>query len=143
MLIGSMAAALVLKFCFGIQPHIPAEWFRAVLVVLGTATAVRMSGLDLALLQKTLKGAAGGLALALSICALFALLLHQLFGVPLLQAVLAYMPGGIEVMVAIAFSTDVDPVFVATHQLLRVLFMCFALPLLFRVVQLRTQRGRV
>ncbi|MBR9885798.1 MAG: AbrB family transcriptional regulator, partial [Oceanospirillales bacterium] len=47
---------------------------------------------------------------------------------------LAYMPGGIEVMVAIAFSTDVDPVFVATHQLIRVSLMCFALPVLFKAV---------
>lgn len=134
MLIGSMAGALVLKFGLGIQPHIPPVWFRAVLVVLGTATAVRMSGLDLALLQKTLKGAAGGLGLTLLICTLFALTLHLVFAVPLLQAVLAYMPGGIEVMIAIAFSTEVDPVFVATHQLLRVLIMCLALPLLFRCV---------
>lgn len=143
MLVGAMAGALLLKFGFGIQPAIPTEWFRAVLVVLGTTIAVRMSGLDLALLKKTLKGAAGGVALGVALCGLFALVLHLVLEVPLLQALLAYMPGGIEVMVAIAFSTDVDPVFVATHQLLRVLIMCFALPLLFRLVQPDTRSERL
>ncbi|WP_432696040.1 AbrB family transcriptional regulator [Marinobacterium sp. YM272] len=134
MLVGAMAGALVLKFGLGVEPRIPTEWFRAVLVLLGTATAVRMAGLDLALLRQTIFGAVGGLTLALSICAMFSLVLYFCFDVPLLQALLSYMPGGIEVMVAIAFSTDVDPIFVATHQLLRVLIMCFALPLLFRAL---------
>lgn len=130
-LIGGMLAALVMKLGFGFELSIPPDWFRVVLVVLGTAIAVRMTKLDLALLKKTLKGATGGLALSLLICGAFSALLHFGFDVPLLQAVLAYMPGGLEVMIAIAFSTDVDPLFVATHQLLRVLIMCFALPVLF------------
>ncbi|KEA63050.1 hypothetical protein ADIMK_2574 [Marinobacterium lacunae] len=134
MLVGAMLWSLVVKFVFGMEFHIPPEWFRVVLVILGTATAVRMADLDLGLLKGTLKGAFGGLALGLSVSGVFAFALYWGAGVPLLQALLAYMPGGIEVMVAIAFSTDVDPVFVATHQLIRVLLMCFALPLLFKAV---------
>lgn len=134
MLVGGMLGALVMKLVFGLQLSIPPDWFRVVLVVLGTAIAVRMTKLDLALLKKTLKGAAGGLALSLLICGAFSLVLHFGFDVPLLQALLAYMPGGLEVMIAIAFSTHVDPLFVATHQLLRVLIMCFALPALFSLL---------
>ncbi|TCK04257.1 AbrB family transcriptional regulator [Marinobacterium mangrovicola] len=134
MLTGSLFTTLVIKFLFGLDMHIPPQWFNGVLAVLGTAIAVRMAGLDLALLRNTFMGALGGLSLALITCGCFAMVLHLGFDVPLLQALLSYMPGGIEVMVAIAFSTDVDPVFVATHQLVRVLVMCFALPFLFRWV---------
>ncbi|WP_432696054.1 AbrB family transcriptional regulator [Marinobacterium sp. YM272] len=135
MLTGALFTTLALKFLLGLELHIPQHWFNGVLAVLGTAVAVRMAGLDLPLLRATLKGALGGLSLALVTCGCFALVLHFGFDIPLLQALLAYMPGGIEVMVAIAFSTDVDPVFVATHQLVRVLVMCFALPLMFKMVQ--------
>jgi len=131
MLIGALIATLLIKFGLGLDIHIPSEAFRWVLVVLGAATAVRMADLDMALLRATMKGALGGLVLAISISGGFALLLHFWFDLPLLQALLAYMPGGLEVMVAIAFSVGADPVFVATHQLARMLLMCFALPLLF------------
>lgn len=134
MLTGALFTTLAMKFLLGLNVHIPPQWFNGVLAVLGTAIAVRMAGLDLALLRNTFMGALGGLTLALLTCGCFALVLHFGFDVPLLQALLSYMPGGIEVMVAIAFSTDVDPVFVATHQLVRVLVMCFALPVLFRMI---------
>lgn len=135
MLIGALTGSLLVKFGFGVEYQIPGHWFRALLVVLGTATAIRMGGLDLTLLKNTLQGALGGLTLALVISGTFAWLLHYWLGIPLLQSVLAYMPGGIEIMVAIAFSASVDPVFVATHQLLRMLAMCFVLPLLYRFLK--------
>jgi uncharacterized membrane protein AbrB (regulator of aidB expression) len=42
----------------------------------------------------------------------------------------AFAPGGVEAMAAMALSMDYDPAFVATHHVFRLLFLMALLPLL-------------
>lgn len=58
-----------------------------------------------------------------------ALLLSELAGIPFGQALLAYAPGGLEVMTLLAFMLDLDPAFVAAHQIVRFTSMVLLLPL--------------
>ncbi|MBN9669367.1 AbrB family transcriptional regulator [Labrenzia aggregata] len=57
-----------------------------------------------------------------------ALLVSTLAGIPFGQALLAYAPGGLEVMTLLAFMLDLDPAFVAAHQIVRFTAMVLLLP---------------
>ena len=49
---------------------------------------------------------------------------------PFGQLLLAYAPGGLEAMIMMAFILDLDPAFVAAHQLVRYIGMILILPFL-------------
>ena len=51
-------------------------------------------------------------------------------GLPFGQLLLAYAPGGLEAMIMMAFILDLDPAFVAAHQLVRYIGMILILPFL-------------
>lgn len=132
MLLGSLATTLLLKFSLGIHVYISPDWFHLLMIALGTLSAVRATGINLNLLMRTLKAGIGGVALTLVISGLFSAVLYLTTDISLLQALLSYLPGGIEVAIAIAFSANVDPIFVATHQVLRVVFMSLLFPLVYQ-----------
>lgn len=70
----------------------------------------------------------GAFAAGFSVSALGALLASHWLAIPFGQALLAYAPGGLEVMTLLAFMLDLDPAFVAAHQLARYTAMVLVLP---------------
>ncbi|WP_422375304.1 AbrB family transcriptional regulator [Roseibium sp.] len=68
-----------------------------------------------------------------------ALLVSNLVDIPFGQALLAYAPGGLEVMTILAFMLDLDPAFVAAHQIARFTGMVLLLPLVTGLVLGRRQ----
>ncbi|PVB62904.1 AbrB family transcriptional regulator [Labrenzia sp. 011] len=54
----------------------------------------------------------------------------ELVHIPFGQALLAYAPGGLEVMTILAYMLDLDPAFVAAHQIARFTGMVLVLPFL-------------
>ncbi|RRJ84197.1 AbrB family transcriptional regulator [Aestuariirhabdus litorea] len=135
MLVGGLLATLLARFGLGWEVSIPPLLFTFILLLLGTSLGARLAGIDLKAMIPVLGNALVGLVVTLCITTLFALLLSTLLGVPLLQALLAYAPGGIEVMIAIALSLDVDATFVAGHQITRMLLMSALLPLMLAWAQ--------
>jgi uncharacterized membrane protein AbrB (regulator of aidB expression) len=76
--------------------------------------------------------------LALSL--LFSLALRPLTGMPLDALFLALSPGGLTGISLIALAMGIEPAFVTAHNVLRVLLILIAGPLVFRAVNARTQR---
>ncbi|MEP2578748.1 MAG: AbrB family transcriptional regulator [Roseibium sp.] len=71
-----------------------------------------------------------------------ALLMSALVDIPFGQALLAYAPGGLEDMTLLAFMLDLDPTFVAAHQIARFTGMVLLLPFVTGLVLGRpTERG--
>ncbi|WP_269583320.1 AbrB family transcriptional regulator [Roseibium sp. Sym1] len=68
-----------------------------------------------------------------------ALLASSLVDIPFGQALLAYAPGGLEVMTLLAFMLDLDPAFVAAHQIARFTGMVLLLPFVTGLVLGRQQ----
>jgi membrane AbrB-like protein len=130
MLVGGLVSTIVLREVVGWDWRLPSVFLLALLVFLGCATGSRFDGIKLADVIPELKAAAGGLIITLVISALFAILLHYWTGVSWTQALLAYAPGGMEVMIAIAMNQNVDALFVATHQMFRMLTMSLIIPIL-------------
>lgn len=76
----------------------------------------------------------GAVAVGLIVSAGAAFCVARLMGLPFGQLLLAYAPGGLEVMTLLAFMLDLDPAFVAAHQLARYIGMVLLLPLVTAVV---------
>lgn len=130
MLISGFCTVVLLKAAFGWHWQFPGMVWVLILVGLGASIGARFNAINLREVIPELKAAIGGLILMLVLSVSFAVLLWLWLDIPWLQALLAYAPGGMEVMIAIAINQQVDPVFVASHQMLRMLAMSLLLPLL-------------
>ena len=67
--------------------------------------------------------------------AIIAVFLEGVTGLPFRAVWLAFAPGGLAEMTLISLSLNIDPAFVSTHHLLRVLFMVLISPILFKFLQ--------
>ena len=76
---------------------------------------------------------ASGLGIALSAAA--SLAVARLLGLPFGQVWVAFAPGGVESMAAMALALGYDPVYVAIHHVLRLLGLILALPLILRLLR--------
>ena len=71
-------------------------------------------------------------ALAISMSAVLAYFTCLVVDVPFAQMWIAFAPGGVEGMSAMALALDLDPVFVAIHHIYRILLLIVILPILLR-----------
>jgi uncharacterized protein len=112
--------------------QLPLELLWPSLIVTGVAVGARFAGTSALFLWQCLKAGMGGLVIALAITSGFALAVGAITGEPFLQLCLAFAPGGFDVMPVLAFAFDLDPAFVAGHQLVRFLAVSLTLPFLLR-----------
>jgi len=110
--------------------HFPVELLWPSLIVTGVAVGARFAGTGAVFLWQCLKAGLGGLLIALGITSGFALGVSAITGDDFLQLCLAFAPGGFDVMPVLAFAFDLDPAFVAGHQLVRFLAISLTLPFL-------------
>jgi membrane AbrB-like protein len=98
--------------------------------VIGTVVGVRFSAFKVKEIAALLAAACAVIFVGLGISALGAALVAQFLSLPFGQVWVAFAPGGVEAMAAMALSMDYDPAFVATHHVFRLLFLMALLPLL-------------
>ncbi|MGI9437657.1 MAG: AbrB family transcriptional regulator [Geminicoccaceae bacterium] len=108
----------------------PVVALAAAQLVIGSTVGARFSGVPLRLIRRTLTVGAGGALLMLGVTLIFALILHQMTGSSLALLILALIPGGFPEMSLIALAMGMDPAFVVTHHVVRVLLVvAFSLPI--------------
>jgi uncharacterized membrane protein AbrB (regulator of aidB expression) len=78
-------------------------------------------------------------AVSMAVAVLFAWPASRIANVPLLSAIIAFAPGGLEAMAMLAFALGLDPLYVAAHHLIRFFGIAFALP--FVAAWLMRRRG--
>lgn len=103
-------------------------------VCLGALAGSRMSGIGPGELAATAAVSALALLAGLAVSLGGALAAVSLTSARLPQALLAFAPGGLDAMVAIAVILHTDPAFVATHQLARFLGILLVLPAAVRLL---------
>ncbi|MDX2423075.1 MAG: AbrB family transcriptional regulator [Amphritea sp.] len=135
MLVGGILATLLLKQSMDWDWRFPDMILLSLMVFLGCAIGSRFNNIDIHESIAEIKAASVGLLITLMVSAGFAAILHYVAAIPWTQAMLAYAPGGMEVMIAIAMNQDVDALFVATHQLFRMLIMSMTIPLLMILIR--------
>ena len=112
-----------------VEGHMP-QWLTwPALMMLGSMIGTRFSGVSMAELKSAI-GAGFAITLVGIAAAIgFAVLLAQFVDLPVAQLVVAFAPGGVEAMAAMAFALNLDPTFVATHHIARIFYLSFFVPL--------------
>ncbi len=111
------------------------QWFVIpCYIALGCVIGVRFSSVSLSALKQLIVASLAAFAAAMGISLVGAAATAALLEIPFGQALLAYAPGGLEVMTLLAFMLDLDPAFVAAHQLARYVGMVLILPFVTRIV---------
>lgn len=118
-------------------PKIPQLPLLAAEVVIGSGIGADFAGVRP---RELLRGMALSLIATswmLALSAVFSLALVPLTGLPFATLFLALSPGGLSGVSLIAVALGIEPAFVTAHNLLRILVIMFAGPLVFRLIKPR------
>lgn len=111
------------------------DWLSTpALIGLGAVIGCRFAGVTLRDLLRMLAVCLGAFAVGMSLSLVACALVWATLGLPFGQLLLAYAPGGLEAMTLLAYLLDLDPAFVAAHQIVRYVGMVLILPLVTRRV---------
>jgi membrane AbrB-like protein len=131
-LLGAMIASSVLHATGLVHGRFPPPLVIIGFVATGVVIGARFRGTSLAALRRTVPGAIGSVLLALAVSAAIAAVGAFLLPLPFGQLWLAYAPGGVEAMAAMALALHLDPAFVGAHHVLRILGLNLVSPLWLR-----------
>ena len=110
-----------------------ANWIMApVFVVIGGIVGSRFVGFRIRDIVAGFRHGLVYVVIAGIVSGLFAVVTAGLVGLPFGQVWVAFAPGGLEVMAAMALAFDFDPAFVAFHHLVRIICLALFLPLVVR-----------
>jgi uncharacterized protein len=128
-LVGAMLASGLLHAGGWVAGRLDPLLMQMAFVATGAVIGSRFAGTRLDLLLSTIKPALGSIFAAISIAAAFAWLCHVLLDLPFSEIWLAYAPGGVEAMTIMAFALNLDPSYVSTHHVIRLLVLMLLSPL--------------
>lgn len=111
----------------------PRELVIIAQIFLGTIVGCRFIGAEPKVILRAIWLGLGATTLMLALTFSFAMVLHQMFGQPLEQLVLAYSPGGLAEMSLVALAMNADIAYVASHHLIRISCVMMLAPILFRL----------
>lgn len=134
LLVGPMAVSAVLHLSGTTEAQPPMLIVNIAQWVMGTIIGCRFVGTARSEILRTLVMSAGSTAIMLVVTAVFAVVVVALSGAPLESAVLAFAPGGLAEMSLVALALGVDVAFVATHHVIRIIYVVIAAPLAYRWV---------
>ena len=110
--------------------HVPLWASIPAFVIMGTLIGSRFSGVKLKTLQRAFGAGLGITVIAFAVTILFSVLLVQFVDLPLPQVLIAFAPGGVESMAAMAVIMNADPTFVAAHHVWRLVILTFLAPMI-------------
>jgi len=110
----------------------PGMLVSAAQVVVGTAIGCRFVGVPFRRVAAISGQGVSSTVILLAFSLGFALLTHNLTGLPLNGLILAFAPGGLPEMTLVALALKMDVALVVSHHLARVLVVNVLCPFLFR-----------
>ncbi|WP_165899314.1 AbrB family transcriptional regulator [Rhodovulum steppense] len=129
LLFGGMAVSALGHASGVVSGAVPAWLAIPAFTVMGTLIGTRFAGVTPRMVWQAL-GASGLLTLFAALLSLAAAaLVAVLLDLPMLTALIAFAPGGLETMMAMSLLLGADPAFVAAHHVFRLLVLTVALPL--------------
>lgn len=129
-LIGGMLVSIVLHVT-GLVEGVMSVWLAALAFVsLGALIGSRFSGVTWPELRRALSAGVFVTLLAVALAGVFAVIAHWITGMDLTAILIAFAPGGLETMAAMSVILGIDPTFVATHHIARLLMLTAIVPLI-------------
>lgn len=120
--------------------RLPPSLLLAGFVITGAVVGTRFTLMPLADIRRLLLASLSIVITSIVVSALFAVLAAQTVHLPLGQVWVAFAPGGVEAMAAMALSMGYDSAYVATHHLYRIVALLLLLPILLRGIQSSQKR---
>jgi hypothetical protein len=96
---------------------------------MGSLIGTRFSGVTMSLIVRAAAAAGVLTGLAVVVTLVTALAVRTLTGLPLVDLLIAFAPGGLETMAALSIMLGADPAFTAVHHIYRLLFLSVVAPL--------------
>lgn len=131
-LLGAMLASAALHATGLVHGRFPPPLVILGFVATGAVIGARFRGTTVATVARTAPGAIVSILLALVVSAGFAAAGTWLLGLPFGQLWLAYAPGGVEAMAAMALVLHLEPAFVGAHHVLRIVGLNLFIPFWLR-----------
>lgn len=130
LLVGGMLISASAHLTGSVTGVIPLWVQIPVYVILGCLIGTRFSGVALSDLRSAFSAGAAITVLSGGLSATVAFGVSYLLDVPLGAALIAFAPGGLETMAAMAVILHADPAYVGTHHILRLVFLSVLMPLI-------------
>jgi membrane AbrB-like protein len=127
-LFGAMIGSSVLHGTGLIDGGLPPLVRGIALIGIGTLIGSRFSRMRTSTLLRHLTAGLGSFAIAIVISAVFVMLVAWTTNVRFADVLVAYAPGAMDAMLALALTLHIDPIFVGAHHLSRFIFVTIATP---------------
>ncbi|MCC0036777.1 MAG: AbrB family transcriptional regulator [Hoeflea sp.] len=138
-LIGGMLVSVVAHVT-GLVSGVMNYWLAAAAFVsLGGLIGSRFSGVTLMQLRHAFGAGILVTVLGVVLAGAFAVIAHWITGMDLIAILIAFAPGGLETMAAMSVILGIDPTFVASHHVARLLMLTAIVP----IFVLRGRRDRL
>ena len=125
---GAMIASSLLHGSGLVEGGLP-PWMRNVaLVGIGTVIGTRFARMRTKTLLSHVHAALGSFAIAIVISAVFVAVIALTTHVRVADIMVAFAPGAMDAMLALALTLHIDPIFVGAHHLSRFVFVSIATP---------------
>ncbi len=125
---GAMIGSSVLHGAGLVEGGLP-PWMRGVaLVGIGSLIGTRFARMKTKTLLGHIHAALGSFAIAIAISAIFVAVIALTTQVRFADIIVAFAPGAMDAMLALALTLHIDPIFVGAHHLSRFLFVTIATP---------------
>ena len=127
-LFGAMIGSSVLHGAGWIDGGLPPLVRGIALIGIGTLIGSRFSRMKASTLLRHLTAGLGSFAIAIVISAVFVMIVAWTTHVRFADILVAYAPGAMDAMLALALTLHIDPIFVGAHHLSRFIFVTIATP---------------
>ena len=125
---GAMIGSSVLHGAGWVEGGLP-PWVRAVaLIGIGSLIGARFARMRPKTLLSHVNAAFGSFAVAIAISAIFVTFIAFTTHVKFSDIIVAFAPGAMDAMLALALTLHIDPIFVGAHHLSRFVFVTIAMP---------------
>jgi membrane AbrB-like protein len=138
LLVGAMAVSGVLHATGLVQVNLPLPLAIVAFVVMGSIIGARFVGTDIWLLRRLTMVGLGALAVGTAVASVFAVAAALMLSLPVGDVVMAFAPGALEAMTTLAFALNLDPAYVGTHHIARLIFVSLVVPVVVPIIRRRT-----
>lgn len=135
---GAMLGSGVLHALGWVHGGLPLWLVSVAMIGIGSMVGTRFASIGLDAFLRYLAAGIGSLVVSLLIIAGFLVLTVWLAGVPVQDTAMAFAPGAMDVMMAVALTLHLDPIFVGAHHLFRFIGVSLLMPLVVRTVAPKT-----
>ncbi len=125
---GAMIGSSVLHGAGLVEGGLPPSIRAVALVGIGALIGTRFARMTTRTLLSHVHAALGSFAIAIAISAVFVAVIVLTTAVRFADIVVAFAPGAMDAMLALALTLHIDPIFVGAHHLSRFVFVTIATP---------------